>query len=166
VSDLEYKMAEVQYVDLNAISKNVGIRGYHSRGGFNIEFRTKENRKYKRTYIGILQQILAHKYYTNIMADEPSNIGFYISKHEILKDKNHYQYFSLNRKENKDIIFYMDIYSFVKKKYSVLFIVGYMVIYLIIFSRIIKMNMLNQFVKRHKIIVFGNITFIVLYMLL
>ena len=139
---LAYKEFDVEYRD-NALGKNIGIQKFLASGGTCIKFVTTDDYKFERKYLGFIQQIIAHFHYNEIISKKNTRVEFYTNVQTLAdnKDKN-YSFISLNRGEEKDLWYYLDIYSFVKKKYSVVFVIAYLALYLILLGICLKLNLI------------------------
>lgn len=159
---LEFKSVSIKYQKISPQREETGIRKSTGRGGSLIFFTSEEGNSYRRQYIGILLQSLANKTFNRLEKESPKEIGLYVNPNDLLTAKKNIPYFSLDNGKEKKFSYYLDIFSYVKYKYSILFIITYFTLLIFLFYFFMKSNMNDPLLVKILIV---DLALIVLYML-
>ncbi|NDV66875.1 hypothetical protein [Bacteroides sp. 224] len=157
---LIYENVEIKYREINPISKKTGIKKHISSGGTCISFETINNLKFERRYLGFVQQLICSNYYSKIIQKEKAIIGLWVNPGN--KSKRKVPFIGLGEISTKGFWYYADIYSYVKKTYSIFFLMIYMIMYFLLFRLCLKLKTIGS--QKHLWII--AMAFPILYMLI
>lgn len=137
-----YTKFDLKYRDINPILKDVGIEKYITSGGTCVTFETVNNITFERRYVGIVQMLICHFYYNDLIERREKRIGFFIDtkKESDLK----IPFISLGRSDKKDTWYYLDIYSYIKNKYSVVFLISYIIVFCLLLSICVNLRLVEK----------------------
>lgn len=157
---LVYKDYSIKYREINYLLKDVGIQKYMTSGGTCITFETPDNIIFERRYLGIGQMILAHFHYNDLIKARKQRIGLYFNPDDNQEKK--IPFVSLGRSDKKDLWYYLDIYAYVQKSYSAIFLISY----ILIFCLLLQISINKRLVKGQKNIWILAIALPILYMII
>lgn len=157
---LIYKNYSINYREINYLLKDVGIQKYITSGGICITFETPDNIIFERRYPGIGQMILAHFHYNDLIKARRQRIGLYLNPDHNQEKK--IPFVSLGRSDKKDLWYYLDIYAYIKNRYSAIFLISYV----LIFCLLLQISIYKHLVKEQKSIWILTIALPILYMII
>lgn len=123
---LTYETVAIKYIDLNSNRKDVGIRNSQGKWGVRVFFLNEDSVRFERRYHGILNRINARIHSNRLIEEKPSRVSLYIDKNNFDKDSKN-SFFNLGKGKEKTSFYYFDILNFIKYKYYIFFMIGYLV---------------------------------------
>lgn len=123
--ELTYETIDIKHQDISQQRTDVGLRMSYGRWGIRVFFYDQNDNFYERRYRGFIQRILAKSYYSQFVENTPIQINCYIDEDE-KSNLDKIPFFHFEKPKEKSVLYYWDIYNFVKEKYYISFIIIYL----------------------------------------
>lgn len=88
-------------------------------------FYNEDGFRFERRYLGFLQRLWVNWNYNSLIESTIKQTGAYINSKDLNGNEGTIAFFHLNKSEDKSSFYYFDIYSYLKQKYNVIFLIAY-----------------------------------------